>query len=77
VNSSGLLKLRFPHKNHFLDLLLGIALYLRDVYYICSPDHEHSAIPDYMEDSYMVSEDSGRLVRILKILSQAMDHTMK
>jgi len=33
-NSSGLLKLRSPHKNHFLDLLLGIALYLRDVYYI-------------------------------------------
>ena len=75
--ASELLKLKFPHKNHFLDLLLGIGLYLRDVYFACSPDHEKTPIPDYLEDTLMELEDSGRLLGVLKLLSKAINHTMQ
>ena len=75
--ASELLKLKFAHKNQFLDLLLGVGLYLRDVYFACSSDHEETSIPDYLEGSLMELEDSGRLLGILKLLSKVMDHTMR
>lgn len=73
--ASGLLRVKFPHKNHFLDILLGIGLYLRDINLACSADHEESPVPDYMEDSFMELKDTGVILGVLKSLSKAMDYT--
>jgi len=75
--ASELLKLKFAHKNQFFDLLLGIGLYLRDVYFTCSPDHKETSVPDDLEDSYMELEDSEILLGVLKSLSKVMNHTMQ
>jgi len=75
--ASGLLKLKSAHKNHFLELLLGIGLYLRDINLACSADHEETPVPGYMEKSAMKLEDSGILLGVIKSLSKVMDHTLK
>ena len=75
LKASGLSNQIHFNKNQLQELLLRIALFLRDLELSCFADHEEVSMPDHIANSCMEAADIDAMTRVLQTLSKAIkDH---
>ena len=65
------------NKNQLQELLLGIALYLRDLEYSCFVDSSEITVPDYINNSYMEPTDAQSIARIVESFFKAVQNQLE
>ena len=71
TKASGLLNQIPLNKNQVQELLLGVALFLRDLEFACFVDHDRVHVPDYIVNSCMQSDDLGPIANVVDTLLRA------
>ena len=65
------------NKNQVQELLLGVALFLRDLEFCCFVNHNEVHIPDYVANSCMETDDLGSISNIVDILLRTIQNQIK
>ena len=61
------------NKNQLQELLLGVALVLRDLEFSCFVDHNETPVPGYIIESCMEPDDVEAITALMKILSDHLE----
>jgi len=77
IKASGLSNQIPLNKNQVQELLLGIALLLRDLEFCCFVDHDEVHVPDYIANSCMKPDDLGSISKVLDTLLRAIQDQIK
>lgn len=72
TKASGLLNQIPLNKNQVQELLLGVALFLRDLEFACFVDHDEVHVPDYIVNSCMQSDDLSPIANVVDTLLRAI-----
>lgn len=76
--ASGLQKQKTLNKNQIQELLLGIGLALRDLYFAnFIEDYDKSQVPAYFLTSKMVKEDHSELQKAVNTVQKVVQHHLK
>ena len=65
------------NKNQVQELLLGIALFLRDLEFCCFVDHDEVHVPDYIVNSCMEPDDLGSISNVVDTLLKTIQNQIE
>jgi len=71
TKASGLLNQIPLNKNQVQELLLGVALFLRDLELCCFVDHDEVHVPGYIANSCIQADDLGSIANVVDTLLRA------
>ena len=65
------------NKNKLQELLLGIALVLRDIELSCFVEAEETSIPPYLVNSCMVATDLDSIANVVETISKVVQEQLE
>ena len=74
---SGLSKQVYLHKNQLQELLLGLALAIRDARLACITDHEETPLPPFLLESHLDEDDLQKVGALVDAIFQVIDDHIK
>jgi len=77
LKSSGLSNEMPLNKNQLQELLLGIALFLRDLEYSCFVDHEEISVPSYIINGCLQPTDLEPIADVVDTLIRVVRDQLK
>jgi len=77
LKASGLSNQIPLNKNQLQELLLGVALFLRDLEFACFTNTEETSIPPYLVNSCMEATDVDSIGRVVDIIFKAVQDQLE